>query len=98
MYSIATAHLDFPELKPAYIDIIKLKSLQRKQANNSRRINKYNKYYTSPSELFARFVQSLVYDIYTTKVLAPKTFERFFELLNQGYYSDLEYLFNGFNI
>ena len=35
-YSIATAHLDFPELKSEFIDILKLKSLQKKQANNSR--------------------------------------------------------------
>lgn len=93
MYSIATAHLDFPQLKPEFIDILKLKSLQKKQANNSRRINKYNKYYSSPNELFARFVQSLVYDFETTKSLAPKTFERFFELLDNGYYSELKYLF-----
>ena len=93
MYSIATAHLDFPELKPEFIDILKLKSLQKKQANTSRRINKYNKYYSSPNELFARFVQSLVYDFNMTKKLAPKTTERFFELLNRNYYGELKYLF-----
>ena len=93
-YSIATAHLDFPELKTEYVDILKLKSLQKKQANNSRRINKYNKYYHSPSELFARFVQSLVYNEAMTKALAPKTYERFSELLKEGYYEDLEYLFS----
>ena len=92
-YSIATAHLDFPELKPEFIDILKLKSLQKKQANNSRRINKYRKYYGSAVELFARFVQSLVYDEQTTKALAPGTYARFFELLNQGYYRELKYLF-----
>ena len=92
-YSIATAHLDFPELKSEFIDILKLKSLQKKQANNSRRINKYRKYYSSPMELFARFVQSLVYDAETTKNLAPKTYKRFNELLEQGYYCELDYLF-----
>lgn len=93
LYSITTAHLDFPELKPEFINILKLKSLQKKQANNSRRINKYNKYYNSPNELFARFVQSLIYDFETTKILAPKTYERFFTLLNEGYFMELEYLF-----
>lgn len=93
-YSITTAHLDFPELRPEFIDILKLKSLQKKQANNSRRINKFKKYYSSPTELFARFVQSLVYDINTTKTLAPKTYERFYTLLNQGYYKELNYLFS----
>ena len=92
-YSIATAHLDFPELKPEFIDILKLKSLQKKQANNSRRINKYKKYYGSPVELFARFVQSLVYDEETTKMLAPKTYERFYNLLDFGYYNELKFLF-----
>ncbi len=93
MYSIGTAHLDFPELKPEFINILKLKSLQKKQANNSRRINKYKKYYGSPNELFARFIQSIVYDEAKTKALAPKTCERFFELLESGYYMELNYLF-----
>lgn len=92
-YSISTAHLDFPELKPEFIDILKLKSLQKKQTNNSRRINKYKKYYESPIELFARFIQSLVYDEETTKNLAPETYTRFQELLKQGHYLELEHLF-----
>ena len=93
-YSIATAHLDFPELKPEFIDILKLKSLQKKQTNNSRRINKYRKYYSSAVELFARFVQSLIYDKETTITLAPLTSKRFFELLDKGYYKELKYLFS----
>ena len=93
LYSIATAHLDFPELKPEFIDILKLKSLQKKQANNSRRINHYKKYYNSPTELFARFVQGLVYNFEKTKTLAPTATERFFELLNRDYYAELKYLF-----
>ncbi len=92
-YSITTAHLDFPELRPEFIDILKLKSLQKKQANNSRRINKYKKYYSSPTELFARFVQSLVFDEEKTKILAPTACTRFYELLKRGYYKELEYLF-----
>ncbi|MBQ7449988.1 hypothetical protein IJS77_01110 [bacterium] len=92
-YSIATAHLDFPELKPEFIDILKLKSLQKKQTNNSRRINKYKKYYGSPVELFARFIQSLVYDEQITKTIAPITCERFYRLLEQGFYRELSYLF-----
>ena len=92
-YSIAAAHLDFPELKPEFIDILQLKSLQRKQANNSRRINKYKKYYNSAGELFARFVQGLVYDETATKTLAPNAYSRFFELMNRGYYKELDYLF-----
>lgn len=93
-YSISTAHLDFPELKPEYINILKLKSLQKKQTNNSRRINKYIKYYSLSSELFARFIQSLIYDYETTKNIAPKSCERFFELLKQNYYRELKYLFS----
>ena len=92
-YSIASAHLDFPELKQEFIDILKLKSLQKKQANNSRRINHYKKYYSAPNELFARFIQSLVYDEKTTKIIAPKTFERFNYLLKKDYYKDLSYIF-----
>lgn len=95
MYSIATAHLNFPELKPEFINILKLKSLQKKQASNSRRINRYNKYYNSSRELFARFVQSLVFDEERTKQLAPFAYQQFSKLLSEGYYMELGYLFKG---
>ena len=88
--SIDDIEADFPELKPSVIAFIRLKSYQRKQNRISQRIYKINKYYNKPTELFARFVEGLYIDEQKVKELAPVSFERFFELLNSGYYKDLK--------
>lgn len=90
IFSIDNIEQDFPELKPSVIAFIRLKSYQKKQSRISQRINKLNKYYERPTELFARFVEGLYEDKETVKNLAPRTTERFYELLNQGYYNELK--------
>ena len=45
-------------------------------------INKLNKYFSKPTELFARFVEGLYIDEQKTRELAPNATVRFFELLN----------------
>ena len=89
IFSIDNIEQDFPELKPSVIAFIRLKSYQKKQTRISQRINKLNKYYERPTELFARFVEGLYENKETVKILAPKTTERFYELLSQGYYKEL---------
>lgn len=91
--SIDNLELDFPEMPTAYCAYIRLKSLQRKQARNSRRINQLNKYYAKPTELFARLVEGLYLDSERTKTVAPLACERFFELLEKGYYFELQDVF-----
>lgn len=90
IYSIDNIEYDFPELKPSVVAFIRLKSYQKKQTRISQRICKLNKYYERPTELFARFVEGLYVDETTVKELAPKTYGKFFELLNDGYYLELK--------
>jgi hypothetical protein len=99
--SIDNLEIDFPEMPTAYCAYIRLKSLQRKQARNSRRINHLNKYYSKPTELFARLVEGLYLDNEKTQQLAPLACERFSELIEKGYYFELQEVFQliyGFKI
>lgn len=81
---------DFPEMPMAFMACIRLKSLQRKGARVSARINRYRKYYERPTELFARLVEGLYLDEEWVCALAPQTTEKFFELLENGYYGELK--------
>lgn len=81
---------DFPEIPRSFAACIRLKSLQRKGARVSARINRYKKYYERPTELFARLVEGLYLDEEWVRALAPETTDRFFELLESGYYGELK--------
>jgi len=74
----------------AFAACIRLKSLQRKGARVSARINRYKKYYERPTELFARLVEGLYLDEEWVRALAPETTAKFFELLENGYYGELK--------
>lgn len=93
VYAIENIEKDFPELKPSVIAFIRLKSYQKKQTRIAQRINKLNKYYERPTELFARFVESLYENKETATKLAPNATTRFFELLNNDYYRNLKDVF-----
>ncbi len=86
--------VDFPQFDEYFAAYINLKSHQRMLKRISARINRLNKYYSRPSELFARFAEGLYVDKETVKKLAPQTFERFFELLKSGHYGKLAELFD----
>ena len=88
--TIENIEKDFPQMSSAFVACIRLKSLQRKISRVSARINKYRKYYERPTELFARFVEGLYLDEEWVRALAPEATERFFELLNSGYYGELK--------
>jgi hypothetical protein len=81
---------DFPGMPRAFAAYIRLKSAQRKQARISARINKLQKYYQKPSELFARLVEGLYLDNARIRELAPYTTWQFYELLNKDYYCELK--------
>lgn len=93
IFSIENLEQDFPDIPPAFCAYIRLKSAQRKQARISARINKLNKYYSKPTELFARFVEGLYIDEARVRALAPTTTQIFFELLEQDYYFELKNVF-----
>lgn len=92
VFSIDNMEQDFPDMPKAFCAYIRLKSAQKKQARNSKRINFANKYYSKPTELFARFVECLYLNPEKTRLLAPLTYERFFELLDAGYYFELKHV------
>lgn len=94
--SINTIEQDFPNLKTAFVNYIRLKSLTRKQRRITNRITKLHRYYNRPTELFARLVEGLYLDKTLTRQLAPKATTRFFELLEQGYYKELKNIFDLF--
>lgn len=89
-FSIDNIEQDFPDMPTAFCAYIRLKSNTRKQARISKRINNLNKYYSKPSELFARFVECLYINEAQARALAPKSTQRFFELLENGYYLELK--------
>lgn len=92
-YSIDNMEHDFPDMQKAFCAYIRLRSNTRKQARNSARINKYNKYYAKPTELFARLVECLYVDKAQALALAPYTAKIFLDLLEEGYYFELKEVF-----
>lgn len=82
--------LNMPEAFSAYL---KLKSAYKERNRISRHINKYKCYYTTPTELFARFIEGLYLDSQKICKIANKTYNRFFELLENDYYHELKNVF-----
>lgn len=96
LYTIDNIENDFTDMPKAFAACIRLKSYQKKQSRISSRINTYKKYYEKPTELFARFVEGLYLDREWVEALAPNTCSRFFELLKNGYYMELQNVINMF--
>lgn len=92
LYSIDNIEKDFTDMPSAFAAYIRLKSYQKKQSRISARINKYKKYYEKPCELFARLVEGIYLDIEWVQAIAPNVTREFFDLLNGGYYMELEYV------
>lgn len=90
IYTINTIEESFPDMSEAFAAYIRLKSCIKKQARITARINRLNKYYKRPTELFARFVEGLYLDREWVEAIAPFTCKKFFELLESGYYGNLE--------
>lgn len=77
IFTIENLEQDFPTLKPELVAYLRLRSWQKKQRRISARINKLNKYYEKPTELFARFIEGLYVNPEKTKKLAPTVFSKF---------------------
>lgn len=87
---------DFPDMPKAFQLYIRLCSMQRKQSRITRRLNKLNKYYDKPTELFARFVEGYFSNPTQIEQIAPSATIRFKELLQDGYYRELKDFFEIF--
>lgn len=88
-YSIENLEKDFPKMPRSFGLYIKICSLTRKSKNLQKRKNKLKKYYERPAELFARFVQGFFKHSDEIPRIAPVTYSRFCELLENGYYGRL---------
>ena len=97
IFTVKNIENDFPNMPKAFQTYIKLCSLKRKQTKISRQINKMNKYYLKPAELFARFVQGYFFNPETVSLTAPNTVKRFKVLLNEGYYKEMKDFFEIFD-
>lgn len=93
VFRIENLEVDFPDMQPSFCAYIRLKAAQRKQLRISARINKLCKYYSKPTELFARFVEGLYMHGEKIQTIAPCAYARFFELLDAGYYLELKNAF-----
>jgi len=90
IYTVDTIEKDFTDMPKAFVAYIKLHSYQKKQSRISARINKNKKYYTKPTELFARFVEGIYLDKEYIQTIAPNTYEQFHKLLLSGHYGTLK--------
>lgn len=89
VYSIENIEKDFCDMPEAFAAYIRLNSWRKKQSRISAKINKLKKYYQKPTELFARLVEGLYLNSQRIQIIAPHTCQRFYELLNSGYYQEL---------
>ena len=78
LYSIENLDKDF-ELDSIQKDYILLKSKQRYLKRVNSRINKLNRYYNTPTELFARFVEMFYTNPNKLKTIAPRAFQKMSE-------------------
>lgn len=96
IYSIQNIDIDFPSLDSSIKDYIRLKALQRKLKRISARLNKLEKYYKRPTELFARFVEGLFIDTNKVAEIAPYTYLVFCNELSKNRYLYLADFINKF--
>lgn len=93
-FSIDNLEKDFAGIPAEFAAYIRLKSCQKRQSKISDKINRLKKYYMKPTELFARFAEAIYLHPGQVKNIAPNTYERFYELLESGYYMELAEVIN----
>lgn len=96
LYTISSIDEDFPALKEVLKNYIRLKSEQRMLKRISSRLNKLNKYYKKPAELFARFMEGLFIDTAAIADIAPHTYLVFCRELTMNRYPNLADFINNF--
>ncbi len=89
VYSVEELENDFPDLKDYQCAYIRLKSLQRMASRVNSRINRMNKYYNTPTELWARFLELFFTDSLKADKLAPNLSQKFRKSLKAGKIEEL---------
>lgn len=94
IYSIDTLRSDFKGVPDEFVQYLELKSKLRKRMKITRKINKFNKYYSSNCELFARFIEGMYLELDRVKALSPHSFKLFESLYNKNHYKGLNEVFS----
>ena len=95
-FSVFTLDKDFPQFDIDVKNYLILKSKQRMLKRVSSRINRLDKYYKRPTELFARFVEALFVDTNKVTQLAPYAYLVFCRELAGDRYLELAEFINKF--
>lgn len=90
--SVKTLRQDFLEMPEEFAIYIEIRSLMRRSKNLQARKNRLKKYYSKPSELFARLIQGMYQYREEIQITAPRAWERFNFLLEEGHFGNLKEL------
>ncbi|MCR4880493.1 MAG: hypothetical protein K6A44_00880 [bacterium] len=88
-YTLERLDEDFPDLPQNFKNYFYLLSNYRKQKKVQNKISKMKRYYSRPTELFARFVEGLLKDEKKVSSVAPTAYAQYTALAPLGYYKDL---------
>lgn len=92
IYSISSLNEQSENLSNVQIAYLNLKSKQRQISRINSRILKYNKYYSSPAELFARFCELYFLNKKTAFIIAPNLSNIFVTNMNASKIEQLRLL------
>ena len=84
IYAVDTLEQTCPNLTKAQLAYIKLKSNKRKIAKLNAKINRLNKYYNQPSELWARFFELYFINKQRAHEIAPSICSKFEKLIESN--------------
>ena len=92
VYSIDKLNYDDLSLSDLQKKYILLKSRQRLLCRLNYKINKLNKYYETPTELWARFVELYFTDAKKTKEIAPNIYNKFKQVVESNMIQELTFV------
>ena len=91
-YSLEKIDEDFPDLPINFKNYFYLLSNYRKQKKVQNKISKMKRYYSKPTELFARFIEGILKDEKKVAEIAPNAYAQYSALAKIGYYNDLPHV------
>lgn len=89
IYTVSNIKEDFSLMSDCEIAYIQLKSSQRSLARINSRINKLNKYYNNPTELWARFCTMFFTNRSLAQKIAPSLSKKLLKIIERGQIKEL---------